>query len=99
MSEQTVSTFNDFRIIRESVNKRLMAQGLPAARVPDANALEGAGVTQEDIDRLKADLAQLIQLEGRRSFWSGVWVNAIFFVLGLITPAAITVVNGGMLPW
>ena len=32
---------------------------------------------------LKADIETMIKNEGRRSFWSGFWVNAFFFVFGL----------------
>lgn len=99
MSQNTPATIDTFRDVREQVNQRLIANGLAARRVPDSSSLEGAGVTQEDIDQLKADLSRLIQLEGKRGFWAGVFVNAIFFVLGLATPALVAVVNAGALPW
>lgn len=75
-----------FASMRAWVNTRLAAKGLPAAPVTAEvdNALEGAGATPEDIEKLKVDIATLITLEGRRSFWSGVAVNALFFGLGLL---------------
>jgi hypothetical protein len=32
---------------------------------------------------LKKDIALMVRTEGRRSFWSGFWLNVFFFVIGL----------------
>jgi len=41
----------------------------------------------ESLASLRKDIEAMIQTEGKRSFWSGVWVNAAFFVLGIATSA------------
>jgi hypothetical protein len=71
-----------FQDVRSWVDERLMARGIYDA-LPKTRG-EDSAVTRLDIDRLKHDISTLITLEGRRSFWSGLWINTAFFVLGLL---------------
>jgi hypothetical protein len=72
-----------FYELRSWVNERLKAKGVLPPSLPQTRG-EPSGITVADLDRLKEDIAALIKLEGRRSFWSGFGVNALFFVLGLV---------------
>ena len=36
------------------------------------------------LSSLKSDIESIIKKESKTSFWSGLWVNVFFFVLGLI---------------
>jgi hypothetical protein len=76
-----------FADMRELTNAKLQAKGFsPAAMTPvAAEALEGAGVTPEDLEKLQSDLARLIALESRK----GLQANTVFFVLGVFLPKLI----------
>ena len=41
-------------------------------------------VTVADLTQLRDDLAAILRSEGRKSIWSGIAINAAFFVLGLV---------------
>ncbi len=89
-----------FRELRSWVDERLMAKGLQLNSLPQMRGDEIPVVTRADIERLKADLATLIQVEGQRNFWSGFSVNAFFFVLGLIGGIAIDLLKAsGLWPF
>jgi hypothetical protein len=75
-----------FRELRTWVDERLIAKGL-LSRAPVQTRQEASTVTIAHIEQLKADIATLIKLEGRRNFWSGIAVNAVFFILGLLAGA------------
>jgi len=70
-----------FRELREWVDARMIAKGLQRYFLPQTRG-EAPAITQSDIDKLKADIATLIQLEGRRSFW-GLWVGLLSISLSL----------------
>ena len=89
MTADTQALEQSFRELRSWVDDRL-AQRL--SRRPQTRG-EVSAVTAADIGQLKADLAELIRLEGRRSFWSGFAVNGLFFVLGLGAGAVIDAVK------
>lgn len=72
-----------FHELRAWTDERLAAKGL-LPRVPQRTRQETSAITIAHIEQLKEDIAKLIKLEGRRSFWSGFAVNAFFFVLGLV---------------
>jgi hypothetical protein len=44
---------------------------------------EAPRVVTANVDQLIADIETLIRIEGRRNFWSGLAINAVFFILGL----------------
>ena len=66
--------------VRELKAKRGLA-------TPDLPATRGRQdvLSVADINQLKADLSELIQSEGRKSFWFGLITNSVFFALGLVT--------------
>jgi len=76
------TTERSFRELRAWVDQRLIEKGvkktLPQTRGDDDP------VTAKDIELLKKDIAMLMEIEGRRSFWSGLIMNTVFFVLGVI---------------
>ena len=84
-----------FRELREWVDARMIAKGLQRYSLPQTRG-EAPAITRTDIDKLKADIATLIQLEGRRSFWSGLVINAVFFILGLVGGIAVDFVKSGL---
>jgi hypothetical protein len=73
-----------FLEVRTWVDERLRRKGLSAGQVFQTRQEAGA-VTLAHIEQLKADIAALIEIEGRKSFWSGLLINAVFFVLGLVS--------------
>jgi hypothetical protein len=96
MTADTQTLEQSFRELRSWIDDRLAAKGLPQrlSRLPQTRG-EASAVTGADIGQLKADIAELIRLEGRRSFWSGFAVNGLFFVLGLGAGAMIDAVKAG----
>lgn len=80
--------------LRPWVDERLIAKGLQPSSPPKMRG-EAPVVTIADVERLKADIATLIQIEGRRSFRSGLVVNAVFLVLGLLGGVVVEVVKNG----
>jgi hypothetical protein len=98
MSADTQTLEQSFRELRSWVDDRLAAKGLSQrlSRLPQTRG-EASAVTAADIGQLKTDLAELIRLEGRRSFWSGFAVNALFFVLGLGAGTVIDAIKVGRL--
>jgi hypothetical protein len=58
---------------------------IPATAAPAGGAEEKS--LGDELRLLKADIELMIKREGRRSFWAGVWTNAVFFVIGLVTSA------------
>ena len=94
MTADTQTLEQSFRELRSWVDDRLAAKGL-AQRLSRPPQIRGevSAITAAEISQLKADLAELIRLEGRRSFWSGFAVNALFFFLGLGGGAVIDAVK------
>jgi hypothetical protein len=62
-------------------------KGLPKILAAMRGNAEEKGLAGE-LRLLKADIEMMIKREGRRSFWSGVWTNSFFFVIGLAVSAA-----------
>lgn len=89
--EQLKQSFHE---LRAWVDARMSAKGLERYSLPQTRG-EAQAITLSDIDQLKEDIALLIQLEGRRSFWSGLIINAVFFVLGLLAGSAVEFVKTG----
>jgi hypothetical protein len=90
-----------FRELRTWVDERLAAKGLSQTwqRIPQTRGQVPA-VTPSDIEQLKADIAELIRLEGRRSFWAGFAINALFFILGLaVMPLFSAIKSAGLWPF
>ncbi len=81
-----------FLELRPWVDQRLVAKGLQPSSPPKTRG-EAQSMSIADVEGLKADIATLIRIEGRRSFWSGLAVNATFFVLGLIGGVVVDIVK------
>jgi hypothetical protein len=57
---------------------------------PSPKSLSSDALITEHIQSLatlRGDIETMLRKEGRRSFWNGVWTNAVFFVLGLVCAA------------
>ncbi len=101
MTADTQTLDQAFHELRSWVEERLAAKGASRrpGRLPQTRS-EVSAVTAADIEQLKADIAVLIRLEGRRSFWSGFGLNALFFVLGLVAAVVIDAMKaGGLWPF
>jgi hypothetical protein len=68
---------------REAPRVRLIRRYGPLESAINAH-IESLAILKKE---LKNDFAEAIRKEGRRSMWSGVFINAVFFVLGLAASA------------
>jgi hypothetical protein len=83
-TDNSQNLIDTFRELRAWTDDQLATKGLLPQLPSRIRVGEASVITAADIARLKEDIALLIKLEGKRSFRSGVIVNTVFFILGLV---------------